>query len=69
VPGDDFLGIDGLISHGGVDVAVAGDQLGDVRRHPMHDRVGDEDPSEVVEGVAHQVAAGVLDSDRRNGPR
>ena len=45
---DDFLGIDGLVAHGGVDVAVAGDELGDVRRHPVHDRVGDEHPSEVV---------------------
>jgi hypothetical protein len=24
---DDFLGVDGLVAHGGVDVAVPGDQL------------------------------------------
>ena len=50
---DHFLGVDGLVSHGGVDVAVAGDELGDVRWHAMRDGVGDEQPSEVVEGVAH----------------
>ena len=61
---DDLFGVDRLISHGGIDVAVAGHQLGDVRRHPVHDRVGDEDPPEVVEGVAQRVAAGVFDPDR-----
>ena len=35
VAGDDFLGVDGLVSHGGVDVAVPGDELGDVRRHAV----------------------------------
>ena len=29
---DDFLGIDGLVAEGDVDVAVPGDDLGDVRR-------------------------------------
>jgi len=33
VPIDDFRGIDGLVSHGGVDIAVAGDELSDVRGH------------------------------------
>ena len=35
---DDFFGVDGLVSHGGVDVAVSGDELGDVGRHAVHDR-------------------------------
>ena len=48
---DDVFGVDGHVAHGGVDVAVPGDQLGDVRRHPVGDRVGDEDPAEVVGGV------------------
>jgi hypothetical protein len=42
VPCDDFLGVDGLISHGCVDVPVPGDELGDVRRHAVHDGVGDQ---------------------------
>src|SRR5215475_6275955 len=61
---DHFLGVDGLVSHGGVDVAVAGDELGDVRRHAVHDCVGDEQPAEVVEGVAHGASGGVFDADR-----
>jgi hypothetical protein len=60
---DHFLGVDGLISHGGVDVAVAGDELGDVRWHAVDDGVGDEQPPEVVEGVAHRLAGGVFDAD------
>src|SRR6266581_7734856 len=64
---DSLFGIDSFISHGGVDVAVAGDELGDVGRHPMHDRIGDEDSSEVVEGVSHRVTAGVFDPDRGEG--
>src|SRR5690349_4775343 len=31
VPVDDLFGVDGLVAHGGVDVAVPGDELGDVR--------------------------------------
>ena len=38
---------------------VPGDQLGDVRRHSVHDRVGDEDPAEVVRGESQWPAAGV----------
>ena len=45
---DDFLGIDGLIAHRGVYVPVPGDQLGDVRRHAVHDGIGDEQPPEIV---------------------
>src|SRR4029434_2139603 len=58
---DDLLRIYGFVSHGGVDVSVACDQLGDVGWHAVHDRVGDEDPSEVVERVAQGAAADVLD--------
>src|SRR6478752_7092461 len=61
VPVDDLLRVDGLVSHGGVDVAVPGDELGDVRGHAVHDRVGDEQPAEVVERVAQRVAAAVGD--------
>jgi hypothetical protein len=32
---DDVLGVDGLVAEGDVDVAVPGDQLGDVGRHPL----------------------------------
>jgi hypothetical protein len=48
---DDLLGIDRLISHGGVDVAVPGDQLGDVGRHSVHDRVGDEQPARLADSI------------------
>ena len=34
---DDLLGVDRLISHGGIHVAVAGYQLSDMRRHPVHE--------------------------------
>src|SRR5690349_8562226 len=47
---DDLFGVDGLVAHGGVDVAVTGDQLGDVRRHAVQDGVGDKYPAEVVRG-------------------
>ena len=46
---DDFLRVGGLVAEGDVDVAVPGDDLGDVRREPGQDRVGDEQmPAEVV---------------------
>jgi hypothetical protein len=35
--------------------AVSGDEL-DVRWHAVHDRIGDEQPSKIVEGVAHRLA-------------
>ena len=43
-----LVGIGGLVAHGDVDVAVPGDDLGDVGREPVEDGVGDEEPSEVV---------------------
>ena len=57
---DGFLGVDGLVAHGGVDVVVAEDELGDVGRHAVEDGVGGEDPSEVVglEGQGPAVGAG-----------
>ena len=55
---DGLVGVDGLVAHGDVDVAVAGDDLGDVRREPVHDRVGDEHPAEVMRGVVQRGAAG-----------
>ena len=63
VPADGLFGVDGLIAHGGVHVAMPDDQRGDVRRQAVHDRVGDEDPAEIVERVAHQAVAGVLGPD------
>ncbi len=47
---DHLVGVDGLVAEGDVDVAVAGDDLGDVRGQPGQDRVGDEHPAEVVRG-------------------
>jgi hypothetical protein len=40
---DGFVGVDGLVSHGDVDVAVAGDDLGNVWWPAAHDGIGDED--------------------------
>jgi hypothetical protein len=45
---DDLFGVDGFVTHSDVDVAVSGDELGDVWWHAVHDRVGDKDPAEVV---------------------
>jgi hypothetical protein len=45
---DDFLGVDGFVAHRGLQVAVPGDELGDVRQHTVEDRVGDEHSPEVV---------------------
>src|SRR5215471_9243030 len=58
VPADDFLGVDGLVAHGGADVAVPGDELGDVRRHAVHDRVGDQHAAEVVGGEPQRLPGG-----------
>ena len=58
VSADDFLGVDGLVSHGGADVAVPGDELGDVRRHAVHDRVGDQHAAEVVRGEPQGLPGG-----------
>src|SRR6266480_2220468 len=61
---DRLVGVDGLVAEGDVDVAVPGDDLGDVRGEPVHDRVGQEDPSEVVRGV---VQRGPVDGVRQAG--
>ena len=55
---DGLVGVDGLVAQGDVDVAVAGDDLGDVRGQAVEDGVGDEDPAEVVRGEAQRVAVG-----------
>src|SRR5215471_10812481 len=53
---DGLVGVDGLVAHGDVDVAVAGDDLGDVRGKAVEDGVGDEHPAEVVGRVDQQLA-------------
>ena len=53
---DGLVGVDGLVSHGDVDVAVPGDDLGDVRRQAGQDGVGDEHPPEVVRGEVQRAA-------------
>ena len=45
---DGLVGVDSFVAHGDVDVAVAGDPLGDMRWQPAHDRVGDEQPSKIM---------------------
>jgi hypothetical protein len=66
---DDFLGVDGLVSHPGVDVAVAGHELGDVRRHPVHDRnhQGTEFPVpriRVMMALSTSASSGLMTSSR-----
>ena len=39
---DDFFGVDGLVSHRGADVCVAGHELGDVRGHAVQHGIGDK---------------------------
>ena len=48
VPVDHFFGVDRLVTHGDVEVLMAGDELGDMGRHAVQDRVGDEHPTEVM---------------------
>ena len=55
---DRLLRVDGLVAEGDVDVAVPGDDLGDVRREAVHDGVGEEHPAEVVGGVVQRGAGG-----------
>jgi hypothetical protein len=45
---DRLVGVNGLVAEGDVDIAVPGDDLGDVRREAVHDGVGEEHPAEVV---------------------
>jgi hypothetical protein len=59
VPVDGLLGVDRLIAHGRVDVAVSQDQLGDVGRHAVHDGISGEDPPEVVRGEVQRLAGHV----------
>jgi hypothetical protein len=54
-----LFGIDGLVAERDVDVLVACDHLGDVRRQSVEDRVGDEQPTEVVRCVAEWGAGDV----------
>jgi hypothetical protein len=58
VPVDDLIGVDGLVAHGGVDVAVAGDELSDVRWHAVQDGVSDEQAAEVVRGEPQRLTGG-----------
>ena len=55
---DGLVGVDGLVADGDVDVAVPGDDLGDVRREAVEDGVGDEHPAEVVRGEVQRAAVG-----------
>src|SRR5258708_5294819 len=56
---DDFFGVDRLVPHRGVDVGVPGHELGDVRGHAVHHRIGDEEPAEILGGEVQRLPAGV----------
>jgi hypothetical protein len=58
---DCFVGIDRLVAEGDVDVAMACDDLRDVRGKPAHDGVGDEHPAEVVWGEVQWASVGGID--------
>src|SRR6266536_3075370 len=64
VAGDGFLGIDGFIANCGVYVLVSEYQLGDVRRHPVQDGIGGEDPPEVVGQEVQRFPVGAGDAGR-----
>ena len=59
---DGFGGVDRLVAHRCADVAVTADDLGDVRRQPVHDRVGDEDPAEILRGEGQRLAIVAADA-------
>jgi len=55
---DGLFGVDGLVSDRDVDIAVPGDDLGDVRWQAAEDRICDEQPAEIVRGEVQRPAAG-----------
>ena len=55
---DRLVGVDGLVAEGDVDVAVAGDDLRDVRWQAVHDGIGDKDPSKVMRRVMQGASIG-----------
>jgi len=55
VRGDRFVGVDGLVSHGDADIAVPGDDLGDMRRETVEDSVSDEYATKVVWGEVQRL--------------
>ena len=57
VCGDRFVGVDGLVTHGDADIAVPGDDLGDMRRETVEDGVSDEHATEVVWGEVQRDAS------------
>ena len=59
---DGLLGIGGLVSHGRGDAGVPHQELADVRRHPVHDRVGREDPPEIMGLEGKRLPGGVGDA-------
>ena len=63
-PRDGFLGIDRFIAHCGVYVVVSEYQLGDVRRHPVQDGVGGEEPPEIVGQEVERLPVGAGDAGR-----
>ena len=65
---DGFGRVDRLVTHRGADVAVAADDLGDVRRQPVHDRVGDEDPAEIMRDEDQRLAVVAADAGAGQGP-
>jgi len=58
VCGDGFVGVDSLVTHGDADIAVPGDDLGDVRRQSVEDGVGDEHAPEVMRSEVQRGSGG-----------
>ena len=55
---DGFVGVDGLVAHGHVDVAVTGDDLCDVGGRPLHHGIGDEHATKVMRACSERVPVG-----------
>ena len=67
VAGDDLLGVDRVVTHGGIEVLVTQDQLADVRGQAVLQRLGGEDPSHVVGGEGKRATGAGHEACRRRG--
>src|SRR6266852_8774420 len=57
---DCLLRVDRFISHGGIDVLVPEDKLGDMRWHTVQDGLGSKDPSSVRTRRVHRICVAIL---------
>ncbi len=60
VGGDGLVGVDGLVAHGDADVAMSGDDLGDVWWQTVEHGIGDEHAPKVVRRVTNLLVEPVM---------